>query len=204
MKSLILVYFTLIFLTTCTNNTSKRDIIKSDKMVDVLTDIHIVDGYISTFVQSDTLKQRASSYYAAVYKHHGIDSLNYKNSLEYYSKDPKLLDTIYFKVEKNLEDIRKVESDRGDKKRLDEEKYQNLKRETNGTLFKPYDIWFFRFTMPDSFYPNGKVSKPINTSSYQDSVRISIESAKSKARADSLARNMQMRYQRRIPQFEKE
>lgn len=198
MKSLILVYFTLIFLTACTNNASKQGIIKPEKMVDVLTDIHLVDGYISSFMQSDTLKQRASSYYTAIYKHYKIDSLTYKKSLQFYSKDPKLLDTIYFQVERRLEDLRKAESDRIDKKRLDEDKYQNLKRETKGTLFKPYDIWFFRFTMPDSFYPNRKVSKPVNASSFNNE-KAAIESENSRARADSLARIMQNRRQRRLP-----
>ncbi|MDB5121642.1 MAG: hypothetical protein JWN56_2860 [Sphingobacteriales bacterium] len=199
MKSLILVYFTLIFLTACTTNTSKQDIIEPDKMVEVLTDIHIVDGYISTFRQSDTLKQRASSYYAAVYKHHHIDSLTYKNSLEYYSRNPKLLDTIYYKVNNQLEDLRKFESDRADKKRLDEDKYQNLKRETKGTLFKPYDIWFFRFTMPDSFYPNKKVAgSNTQPSANQDSVKVSIANAKAKAMADSMAVIKQQRHQRRM------
>lgn len=198
MKSLILVYFTLIFLTACTSNTSKKDIIEPDKMVEVLTDIHLVDGYISTFMQSDTLKQRASSYYTAIYKHHNIDSLTYKRSLKYYSKNPKLLDTIYFKVERKLESLRTIESDLSDKKRSNEEKYQNLKRETKGTLFKPYDIWFFKFTKPDGFYPAKKVSGA-NKTLNQDSIKFSIAGAKSKDRADSLKRNMQMRHQRRLP-----
>ena len=200
MKSSILVYFTLIFLMACTGNAGKQAIIEPDKMRAVLIDIHLVDGYISTFMQSDTLKQRASSYYAAVYKHHKIDSIRYKRSLQYYSKNPKLLDTIYHKVNNELEALRVTESARVDKKRLDEEAYQNLKRETKGTLFKPYDIWFFKFTRPENLYPSKSATignKPIN----QDSLKFAIAGEKSKARTDSLARNMGTRRRQRMPEL---
>ncbi len=200
MKSLILVYFTLIFLSACSGNAGKQDILKPDKMREVLLDIHLVDGYISTFVQSDTLKQRASSYYAAVYKHHNIDSLTYKRSLQYYTKTPKLLDTIYHQINNQLEALRLAESARVDKKRADEDAYQNLKRETKGTLFKPYDIWFFKFTRPENLYPPKSTTisgKPVN----QDSLNLAIAAAKSKARADSLARNMEKRHRQRMPEF---
>ena len=199
MKRLILVFLILIFFIACGKRTPKQRIIEQDKMVSVLTDIHLVDGYLTSFVQADTLKQKASNLYTAVYKHHKIDSLTYKRSLEYYSRDPKVLDTIYDQVGEKLEQLRIVETEISEKLRSDQEKYQILKQETKGTLFKPYDIWFFRFVMPESFNPK-KIKVPVTKPLSADSLQALQNKAKQKAFADSMARimNKNTKYQKRM------
>jgi hypothetical protein len=199
MKRLIPVFLILIFFIACTRRAPKQGIIERDKMVGILIDIHLVDGYLTTFVQADTLKQKASNLYTAVYKHHKIDSLTYKKSLEYYSRDPKLLDTIYHQVGEKLEQLRIVETETSEKLRSDQEKYEILKQETKGTLFKPYDVWFFRFTMPETFYPK-KAKAPVTKPLSADSLQALQSQAKQKAFADSMARimNKNTKYQKRM------
>lgn len=143
MKRLILVFFVLIFYMSC-KDASKKKVIKRDDMVSLLTDIHLVDGYLAG-VAEEKLKQEAANYYNLVYKRHSTDSIQFKISLKYYSKDPVLLDSMYSEIIAKLDKLYQLEEKRAEQKRLDIEKYNLLKAETNGTLFKPYDIWFYKF-----------------------------------------------------------
>lgn len=145
MKRLILVFFVLIFFIACNQNASKKGVLDRDKMISLLTDLHLADGYLSNMGPGDSVKQVAANYYNLVYKKHFTDSIQWKNSLEFYSKQPKLLDTMYSQVVDNLNKIQKSEVTKIEKKRLDTDKYNTLKEETNGTLFKSYDVWFFKF-----------------------------------------------------------
>ena len=79
-----------------------KDIIQPDKMQQVLIDIHIVDGYISTLPSADTAKKVGSAYYKGVYKKFDIDSALYNNSLDYYYKHPNLMKKMYDSISVKL------------------------------------------------------------------------------------------------------
>lgn len=72
------------------------------KMVELMTDIHLVDGFVSTVMYNDTLKINKKDYYQSVYRKHKTSEAVYLKSLKYYSKDPQLLDTLYDRVDKKL------------------------------------------------------------------------------------------------------
>ena len=82
-----------------------KDIIQPDKMEKVLYDIHLVEGYLGTFSNKDTIKIVASSYYNGVYKKFGIDSSIYNKSMNYYYSHPVILDEMYINLEKSLAKI---------------------------------------------------------------------------------------------------
>lgn len=105
----IIIFFVLI--QGCKSGLPK-DIIQPEKMEKVLFDIHVVDGYIGTFVNLDTTKIIASSYYNGIYKKHGIDSALFNKSMNYYYTHPVILNDIYTKVEK----VFTVEKEKYDKK----------------------------------------------------------------------------------------
>lgn len=79
-----------------------KDIIQPDKMQQVLIDIHLVDGYISTLPGIDTAKKVGSSYYKGVYDKFEIDSALYNNSLNYYYKHPDVMKKMYDSISVKL------------------------------------------------------------------------------------------------------
>jgi len=72
-----------------------KDIIQPGKMQDVLLDIHIVDGYVSTLPGTDTAKKVGAGYYKGVFKKFDIDSALYNQSINYYYKHPDLMKKMY-------------------------------------------------------------------------------------------------------------
>ncbi|WP_316753401.1 DUF4296 domain-containing protein [Pedobacter gandavensis] len=79
-----------------------KDIIQPDKMPGVLSDIHVVDGYISNLPGVDSAKKVASAYYKGIYKKYNVDSAMFARSMTYYNANPKLLDEIYTHVIQDL------------------------------------------------------------------------------------------------------
>ncbi|TCC91128.1 DUF4296 domain-containing protein [Pedobacter hiemivivus] len=75
-----------------------KDIIQPDEMAKVLHDIHIADSYIGQVARPDSVKIIAAGYYKGIYKKYDIDSALYNKSMNYYYKEPKVLNDIYVKV----------------------------------------------------------------------------------------------------------
>src|SRR5690349_10636148 len=105
MRRLLVLFFLVIFSAACRFGTEPKGVIPEGKMVDVLTDMHLVDGFTSGSV--DTAK--IVELYKTVYNNHEIDSLTFRKSLEYYSKDPARLQNIYGKVTDKLQTLQKAE-----------------------------------------------------------------------------------------------
>ncbi|MFA4869923.1 MAG: DUF4296 domain-containing protein [Pedobacter sp.] len=78
------------------------DIIQPDEMAKVLQDIHIADSYLGMTSRSDSVKIKAAEYYKGIYKKYDIDSALYHKSMDYYYKQPKVLNDIYVKVTAEL------------------------------------------------------------------------------------------------------
>jgi Domain of unknown function (DUF4296) len=79
-----------------------KDILQPDKMQQVLIDIHLVDGYISTLPSLDTAKKVGSSFYKGIYKKYDIDSAIYNTSINYYYKHPDLMKKMYDSISVKL------------------------------------------------------------------------------------------------------
>jgi hypothetical protein len=78
------------------------DIIQPDSLVQVLTDVHILQatmqlGYPQT--DSATTSQKA---FEALWKKHHITESDYQKDMKFYSYHPELLDSVYDKVLSNL------------------------------------------------------------------------------------------------------
>jgi len=78
------------------------NIIAPDKMKNILYDIHVTDGYISTIAMPDSSKKVAAAYYKGIYKKYGIDSAKYAESMNYYYKHPQDLDKMYKSIAQRL------------------------------------------------------------------------------------------------------
>ena len=100
MKRIINLLIALLFLASCKPGIPK-DIIQPDDMALVLNDIHIVDGYVTT-VRPDSSKIIAASLYKGVYKKFSVDSAKFYKSMDYYYKNPRIMDDIYKQVNQGL------------------------------------------------------------------------------------------------------
>lgn len=143
MKRLILGFFVLIFVTACNRNQVPEGIIENGKMVLVLTDVHLVDSYVSSAAY-DTTTQPAANYYKVVYQKYKIDSVQLQKSLRYYSRDPELLDTMYHQVLKRLETMELMENSKAQQKIKAAETLELQKKNAEIRL-KPQPNWFFKY-----------------------------------------------------------
>ena len=103
MKQIQFLLTILILLTACNSNRLPEGVLEEQKMVNVLTDLTVIDGYMSSLMYTDTLRIEGKNYYATVYKNHNITRAVFDKSMKYYSTQPVLLDSMYSKVTKKLE-----------------------------------------------------------------------------------------------------
>jgi hypothetical protein len=103
-KYIILFFLVLTILCSCGGDSAPDGILKKTEMVNVLTDVHIVDGSLISLSQApDTLYKYGYPKYSAVFKKDNTDSAQFRMSFKYYSLKPALLIDIYDKVLKNLQ-----------------------------------------------------------------------------------------------------
>jgi len=94
-----LFFSVLIFLVACGGDKIPKDVIGGDKMVQLLTQVHIIDGSMYNVMQMpDSLYKYGSNKYLALFKRYGTDSVQFKNSFKYYSAHPELMAQIYEQV----------------------------------------------------------------------------------------------------------
>ncbi len=101
-KHLLLFFSALLFVVACNSDKPDGNIIDQDKMVLILSDIHLVDGSLMIHGANDSLYKYGTNRYGLVFKKYGIDSALFNNSLKYYSGDPEEMIKIYDNVGKVL------------------------------------------------------------------------------------------------------
>ena len=104
MQCLIRLFFVLIFFTGCIFDGTPRGIIHKKEMISLLTDIHLVDAYTGMLGQ-DTAKQITANLYQSIFNKYRTDSVQFRKSLEYYSKKPEEFYSMYEKVKANLDSL---------------------------------------------------------------------------------------------------
>ncbi|MHB8209139.1 DUF4296 domain-containing protein [Mucilaginibacter sp.] len=104
-KYIILFFLVLTLLCSCGGDDSAPNgILKKSEMVNVLTEVHIVDGGLINISQTpDTLYKYGYPQYSAVFKKYNTDSAEFRRSFKYYSLKPVVFSDIYDKVLKRLQ-----------------------------------------------------------------------------------------------------
>jgi len=105
MRRLLVLFFLFIFFAGCKSNNPPEGIIPEDKMINVLADMHLADGYTSSTMDTSTIV----TIYKSLYKTYGIDSASFRKSLDYYAQDPANLKLMYGKVGEKLGKLEKIE-----------------------------------------------------------------------------------------------
>ena len=98
-----LFFSVLIFLIACGGKKTPEGIIGQDKMVNLLTDIHIVDGSMYSVLQMpDSLYKYGNDKYLTIFKKYHTDSIQFKKSFKYYADNPEKLQAIYEQITINI------------------------------------------------------------------------------------------------------
>lgn len=162
MKRLILGFFLLIFVTSCQRGNVPEGIIEMGKMISVLTDVHVIDSYVSTAAY-DTTTLPAKEYYKVVYQKYKIDSLQLQKSLRYYSNKPELLDTMYYQVLRKLETMEQLEN-MNQQRQIKARKAVEVQKQNAAIRLKPQPHWFFKYDTAGLFDRFDRSnSLPLNT-----------------------------------------
>ena len=88
---------------SCSREAGSRPEIKKDDLVNLLVDIHIVDGYlIFNGSRIDRDRDRIEGTYGYVLRKHNVTPLQFNNTMKYYSRHIADYEQIYNKVIEKL------------------------------------------------------------------------------------------------------
>ncbi|WP_428331227.1 DUF4296 domain-containing protein [Mucilaginibacter sp.] len=113
-KYITLFFSVLIFLYSCKSNKAPDGVIDHDKMVRLLTEVHIVDGRLYGVLQSqDSINKYSTGKYDLLFKRFNTDSTHFIKSFKYYATQPTELqvmyDTIMIRLKKKTDSLNKVQ-----------------------------------------------------------------------------------------------
>lgn len=113
MQRLILIILSSFFLMISCNRSKPKGILSEKTMVDLMTDVHLVDGYLNT-LPVDSTRKVIGSLYGEVFEKYGIDSIKFKDNIAYYLGNPIVSKELYTKVTKKIngyeDDYRRADS----------------------------------------------------------------------------------------------
>jgi hypothetical protein len=104
--SLIVIVFTL---GSCGDSRIPEGVLSEDKMVEVLIDIHMAEGYVSSFpIHYDSSRRLYPLFETEVFRQHQISDSVFIQSLEYYMRDTRVMNKIYARTIDSLSVIEKT------------------------------------------------------------------------------------------------
>jgi hypothetical protein len=95
--------------------TGEEPPVPQERMVSVLTDIHLAEAYGSV-VSTDSLsrnmtgknKDTLAAYYKIILKRNGISYDELIRSMNWYQQRPGMLDTIYSRIQQRLDSLKNI------------------------------------------------------------------------------------------------
>ncbi len=78
-------------------------VLEVDKMIDIMTDIHLAEAWVIED-NNDTISKNAqlASYYEEIFLNHQITSDHYKRSYNFYADRPYMMNYIYQRITEKL------------------------------------------------------------------------------------------------------
>lgn len=105
-KLLLFAFVILLLLPSCKDDKSEEHLSR-EKMIDLLTDIHIAEVYSS--MAGDSLHRvltknidSVAVYYKSILNHHNLSLEEFRNSLDWYSHNPAEMDSVYIGIQNKL------------------------------------------------------------------------------------------------------
>ncbi|MES2378817.1 MAG: DUF4296 domain-containing protein [Bacteroidota bacterium] len=102
-KHIFLFFSALLFLYACKGSSDASGVIDRNEMVNLLVDVHLVDGSLATQPNADSLYKVGTGRYLLIFKQHLTDSAQFKKSMKYYATQPEIMLKIYDDVNKKLQ-----------------------------------------------------------------------------------------------------
>lgn len=115
MQRAVIAWIALFFCISCGGEKIPNGVIPPKQMPAVLVDMHLADGQLAS-LPIDSARMRRDSYYDAIFERYQIDSTTFRQSVEFYTKRPYLLNEFYTDVEKKLNALNLAEQQRVEKK----------------------------------------------------------------------------------------
>lgn len=108
MKHLILHCILSLALVSCAKNKTPEGILNEDKMVELLVDIHLAEGLVSTFpIHYDSSRVLYPLFEKEIFEKHQVPDSVFRKSLEYYMRDAKTMDRLYARTLDSLHVVEK-------------------------------------------------------------------------------------------------
>jgi len=97
LKYIILFFSVTFILGACGSHNQEVKVIPHDQMIDLLIDMHVVDGSIYAGISQnpDTLYKYDMGRFLLVFRHYHTDSATFRRSLKYYTNQPTELSEMY-------------------------------------------------------------------------------------------------------------
>lgn len=97
----------MLSLASCNSDGIPSNVLQGDKMIDLLVDLHLADGYSST-QYNDTTGLNSVKMYTSLYKKYNLDSAGIRHNLDYYIEHPDKMIPLYDSVNARLEHLQRV------------------------------------------------------------------------------------------------
>ncbi|UJP67167.1 DUF4296 domain-containing protein [Mongoliitalea daihaiensis] len=102
-------FLVFLCLISCSKNSAPAGILSEDQLINVLLDIHMAEGYVTTFpIHYDSSRMLYPLLEKEVFAKHQVQDSVFKVSLEYYIRDAKQMDRIYARIIDSLSIKEKV------------------------------------------------------------------------------------------------
>ena len=109
LRNCLLVLMAALAIQSCSHKDGNRPEIKKDKLVDVLVDIHLTEGYLSySGSRIDHNRDRIEGAYGYVLRKYDITPKQFSNTMKYYSNHLGDYEQLYNKV---IEKLTKMETE---------------------------------------------------------------------------------------------
>lgn len=100
MRSLFIALSTgILLLSACSE--SKTKILSEKKMTQLMTEVHLLDGYLAT-LPIDSSRKIIDTLYVQLFAKYGLDSASFSENLTRYYSDPEKTEKIYDKIHEDL------------------------------------------------------------------------------------------------------
>jgi hypothetical protein len=105
----IATFLVFLWLTSCGGNSAPEGILSEDQLINVLLDIHMAEGYVSTFpIHYDSSRTLYPLLEKEIFDKHQVSDSVFKVSLEYFMRDAKRMDDMYARIIDSLSIKEKV------------------------------------------------------------------------------------------------
>jgi hypothetical protein len=99
MKRILFIIVILSVLFACSTDKTPDYVIPQDKMIDIIADIHLVDGMMTVHtIRREILRQKSNNLYDEVFTRYGYTRTDFDTSIYYYSLNINQYDAMYKEV----------------------------------------------------------------------------------------------------------